>query len=95
MRDNKEFDSYSLCGCSDEYTQLFPFAQDPLNPGFTVMKTADQVREENITIVLVNKQTNKFSYFNCQEMIPPAPYTVRHDEGHSGFYQEPGDHFED
>ena len=72
VRDNKVSNSYSLCGCSDEYTQLFPYAPNPTNPGGTIMKTADQVREENITIVLVNKKNVSFQLSRNDSSSPPC-----------------------
>ena len=44
---------YSLCGSSDEYTQLYPYAPDSSNLGGTHMKTAEQIKEENIVTKLV------------------------------------------
>ena len=40
--------------CSDEYTELYPYAEDGSNVGGTHMKTAQQIKEEKIVTNLVS-----------------------------------------
>ena len=41
---------------SDEYTELYPYASDSSNVGGTHMKTAQQIKEENIVTNLVREK---------------------------------------
>ena len=40
---------------SDNYTLLYPYLPGSENPGYTVMKTSKQVKDENLVIKTVRK----------------------------------------
>ena len=45
--------------CSDEYTELYPYAPDAANVGGTHMKTAEEVKAENIVTKLVREDCDR------------------------------------
>ena len=45
--------------CSDEYTELYPYAPDAANVGGTHMKTAEEVKAENIVTKLVSEDCDR------------------------------------
>ena len=67
---------------SDEYRELYPYAPDVSNVGGTLMKTAEQVKAENIVTKLV-KEILKIPLINEGAVHCVAPHTVRDDERHS------------